>query len=436
MIKYDSEVFKNINNFQNNKTSNKQRLKQIVIKNKVNKIIRAFRLFHERKNKLTVITTSNINTNINIITENANNNANNNPNEILNNTKIDNSNIEENLNISKSIEQNNNTDNILNNSNLNNTINQDQYITEHSSSTKSFSRTLNYIGLRDSKGFKTKFGIDKRGDGTIFKGLFNNDKLEGWGIKKNNNGIHKGEFEEGRTCGFGIYTQKLNGASYYGEWMDDMIFGIGYEIWNDNTKYEGEYNNGVKDGIGTYSINGFVMYQGEWSNNNIEGFGIYTYSDGRKYIGQWKGNKMEGYGEYYMNEGKIYFGFYKNDKRDGFGIHYFPKNKFYVGFWKEGKQHGNGKVIHNDNVKYFIFNSGKIIKRFKNEEEFLNNIGNKEKIYEKFFKWDINQLKAYLYFEGYDNNDDNYNDNDNDKNNSGKKHRGQKENIEEENQDK
>ena len=90
MIKYDSEVFKNINNFQNNKTSNKQRLKQIVIKNKVNKIIRAFRLFHERKNKLTVITTSNINTNINITTENANNNANNNPNEILNNTKIDN----------------------------------------------------------------------------------------------------------------------------------------------------------------------------------------------------------------------------------------------------------------------------------------------------------------------------------------------------------
>ena len=48
--------------------------------------------------------------------------------------------------------------------------------------------------------------------------------------------IIKLKTEEGRTCGYGIYNLK-KGASYYGEWMDDMLFGIGYEIWSDNSRY-------------------------------------------------------------------------------------------------------------------------------------------------------------------------------------------------------
>ena len=178
--------------------------------------------------------------------------------------------------------------------------------------------------------------------------------------------------------------------------MDDMLFGIGYEIWSDNSRYEGEYNNGLKNGIGIYIVDEHVMYCGEWVNNNIEGYGIYTYIDGRKYIGEWKCNKMHGYGEYHMNEGKIYFGFYKNDKRDGFGIHYSPQNKFYVGFWKEGKQHGRGKVIYSDSIKYFVFNFGKKIKTYNNEEEFLDSLVNNEKNYEEFFKWNVDKLKEYL----------------------------------------
>ena len=218
---------------------------------------------------------------------------------------------------------------------------------------------------------------------------------------------------------------KKNGASYYGEWMDDMLFGCGFEIWKDS-KYEGEYNNGVKNGIGTYIVDGHVMYRGEWNNNNIDGFGIYTYIDGRTYIGEWKSNKMEGYGEYHMNDGKIYFGFYKNDKRDGFGIHYFPENKFYVGFWKEGKQHGMGKIIIEDKISYFMFNLGKKIKSFLNEDEFLDNLNEKEKRCEEFFRWNVDKLKGYLRFEGYYNEEDEDNNNINTKKNKktkGKKHK-------------
>ena len=412
-MKYGSNIFNNLNNIQNLEKSGKERLKPIIIKNNVNKIIRAYRLYHERKNKYRTTTDmSNMNTTINNNNFNENLNNNNNTNKYNHDKKSEDI-SQDNLNISKSLEENNYLKNSIHDFEPNNSINQDEYVTQHSSSTQSFTRTVKFIGLHDSKGFKTEFGIEKRGDGTIFKGIFNNDKLEGWGIKKNKDGIYKGEFEEGRTCGYGIYIQKINGGSYYGDWMDDMLFGIGYEIWRNNCRYEGEYNNGVKDGIGTYSENGFVIYQGEWSNNNIEGFGIYTYLDGRKYNGQWKANKMEGYGEYYMKEGKIYFGFFKNDKRDGFGIHYFPKNTFYVGFWKEGKQHGNGKVINKNSVGYFLFNMGKKIKTFHNEEEFLKNIGYKEKIYEKFFYWDVDQLKEYLYLKGHDKDEDYLNDTDN-----------------------
>ena len=349
-----------------------------------------------------------------------------------NNERTNAEDFDENLNIDNSISKNN--DYLIHNENNNEYISQEQYVTEQSYSSQSFTKTINFIGEKDSDGLKKGFGIEKRGDGTLFKGIYKNDKLDGWGIQIRESGIYKGEFEEGRTCGYGIYTMKKNGASYYGEWMDDMLFGCGFEIWKNNSKYEGEYNNGVKNGIGTYIIDGHVMYRGEWNNNNIDGFGIYTYIDGRTYIGEWKSNKMEGYGEYHMNDGKIYFGFYKNDKRDGFGIHYFPENKFYVGFWKEGKQHGMGKIIIEDKISYFMFNLGKKIKSFLNEDEFLDNLNEKEKRCEEFFRWNVDKLKGYLRFEGYYNEEDEDNNNINTKKNKktkGKKHKKLKFNNEE-----
>ncbi len=111
---------------------------------------------------------------------------------------------------------------------------------------------------------------------------------------------------------------------------------------------------------------------------------------------------MEGYGEFYMNDGKKYFGFFKGDKREGFGIYYWPENKFYIGFWKEGKQHGLGKYIENSKIKYGLWNFGKKQKFFDNEDDFLDNLGDNEEKCASFFKWDINKVKQFMYFEGYD----------------------------------
>jgi hypothetical protein len=41
-----------------------------------------------------------------------------------------------------------------------------------------------------------------------------------------------------RANGIGVYKHN-SGASYEGEWKDDLQHGFGIEIWTDNTKYKG-----------------------------------------------------------------------------------------------------------------------------------------------------------------------------------------------------
>ena len=269
---------------------------------------------------------------------------------------------------------------------------------------------IEYMGARDSHGYKTGFGIQKMPDGSIFRGIFYNDKVNGWGIYTHKDGdVYQGEYEKDRTSGYGEYTHN-QGAIYYGYWIDDKQFGIGYEIWNDSSKYSGEYNNGKKDGIGTYLWADQTMYRGEWKNNNIQGYGIYNYADGRQYSGEWKNNQMYGYGEFVWSEGKKYFGFYKNDKKDGFGIYYWPNNTFFIGFWRDGKQNGVGKYIKGEVVKYGLWDEGKRDKWFVNEDEFANCLDPRDERYASIFQWSRSQLRKYLDVSGTNDNDDTHND--------------------------
>ena len=281
-----------------------------------------------------------------------------------------------------------------------------------------------YIGMRDSRGNKSGFGIQKIPDGSKFRGIFSNDKANGWGIYEHKDGdSYRGQYENDRISGYGEYTH-TNGAVYYGYWIDFQQFGIGYEIWNDSSKYSGEYNNGKKDGIGTYIWSDQTMYSGEWKNNNIQGYGIYNYADGRQYSGEWKNNLMHGYGEIVYPEGKKYAGFFKNDKKDGFGIYFWPNNKFFVGFWRDGKQNGVGKYIKGEVIKYGLWEEGKRENWFVNEDEFANCLDPRDERYASIFQWGRSQLKKFLEVSSY--NDDNECDNINDLNKSIRSYRSTK----------
>jgi len=45
----------------------------------------------------------------------------------------------------------------------------------------------------------------------------------------------------------------MNGATYEGDWKNDLQHGKGVEFWNDNSRYEGEYFKGKKHGMGSYT---------------------------------------------------------------------------------------------------------------------------------------------------------------------------------------
>ena len=263
-------------------------------------------------------------------------------------------------------------------------------------------KSNNYIGNRDSNGYKDGFGIEQINTGSKYVGLFSQNKKNGWGklYKSNSNEIFKCYFIDDKMNGFGEYT-KGKDVIYYGIWNNDKQNGIGYELWVDSSNYFGEYNNGKKEGIGTYLWSDKSKYEGEWKDNNIDGFGIYYFPDGRHYLGEWKNQKMNGYGEFYWTDGKKYCGFYKEDQRDGFGLYYLLNDSFYVGFWKDGLRNGLGKYIKGKSIKYGIWKKGKKEKWFNNEEDFNDNLeseSDNEK-YKNIFKWSIKKIKKNIGIE-------------------------------------
>ena len=69
-----------------------------------------------------------------------------------------------------------------------------------------------------------------------------------------NGGRTKGEWEDDKANGYGIYIH-VNGAQYEGYWKNDLQDGQGMESWQDGSRYEGGYKEGMKHGHGKYIWN-------------------------------------------------------------------------------------------------------------------------------------------------------------------------------------
>lgn len=77
----------------------------------------------------------------------------------------------------------------------------------------------------------------------------------------------------------------------------------------------------------------------------MEGVGVYTWSDGRKYEGE-----------------------YKDDKKHGYGIYIWADKREYQGWWFKGKQHGLGRYYASNDLKYGLWEDGKRIEWFNEEQ--------------------------------------------------------------------
>lgn len=134
------------------------------------------------------------------------------------------------------------------------------------------------------------YGVYKWADGQVYKGTFLNGKEEGIGEHSFPNGErYHGYFKNGEYNGKGIYENP------------------GVEI------YEGEWENGMKNGKGKLDIlfGEGDYYEGEFYNDEIHGKGKYIWSDGRSFEGNWVGGKMDGYGIMKYPNGNIRKGTWK-----------------------------------------------------------------------------------------------------------------------------
>ena len=195
-----------------------------------------------------------------------------------------------------------------------------------------------------------------------------------------------GEVFNDKVNGFGYFENCKNGTKYEGDWKESLRDGYGIESYDDGAFYRGQFCNGSKNGIGIYKWVDKSSYEGEWLNNFIHGYGKYIFSDNSIYIGHWKYNKMDGFGEFSYPSKKTYFGFFKDNIKNGFGILFSSiEKKAFIGFWGENKQNGLGQFIKDNKFIYGQWENGKLKKKIENKELFFNNLSKNEKKYQNNF---------------------------------------------------
>ena len=306
---------------------------------------------------------NNSHSNNNIIPEN--NITNNNQNDNTNNNNNDNKNDNNNNNINNNDNNNNNNNTNNNNNNTNNNNN------NNNNNKQKSNRNLN-LSIKPTI-IKEGFGIITWEDKSQLFSIFQNNKANGISkyIDPENNIIFVGEYFHNKPRGFGYYKNP-KGTTFEGYWKNNILNGIGIEIWKDSTFYQGEFKNNKRNGIGLYRWSDGTIYHGEWVNDEMTGYCLITYRDEKMYIGEIDKGIMNGYGEFTWKNGKKYLGYYKNDFKEGFGIYIFEHKPFqaYVGFWSEGKMDGLGLVIKGRNIKYGFWKKGERKQRFKGPWEF------------------------------------------------------------------
>lgn len=154
-----------------------------------------------------------------------------------------------------------------------------------------------------------------------------------------------GEWREGRIEGVGEFRHEGGRGKYVGEWKEDLQWGEGEEVVQDEYHYKGAFVSGERQGHGVLVLADSSSYAGDFQQGKFHGRGKYHWNDGKVYHGDWRCGAIDGIGEFTWPDGKKYVGSYKNEKKHGFGVLYWSNGARYEGLWQDGKQHGRGKLI-------------------------------------------------------------------------------------------
>ena len=151
-----------------------------------------------------------------------------------------------------------------------------------------------------------------------------------------NGDTFEGEFADGKKTGKGKYFWKELGATYDGEWNEDIRCGTGKFTYPDGSKYEGEWKENQREGKGTFIFSNGDSYCGDYKNGLRDGEGIYSYNQDRsQLIGKWLNDKFIS-GKWRYNDKTQFVGTFNNNIPDGNGLFIFPSNNQNNGCYQNG----------------------------------------------------------------------------------------------------
>lgn len=161
--------------------------------------------------------------------------------------------------------------------------------------------------------------------------------------------------EDGRTI-----DKRTPGASYRGEWDGDKKNGYGVQCYPNGDKYEGQWEDGLRQGEGTYWVPiGKVnklrkVYVGGWKDDKRHGRGTCFFKSGELFQGTWENGRMHGRGSLRYANGDIYIGEFHDGLRSGAGTLNKANGDCYEGSWLDGKREGSGSYFYADSGKVFV----------------------------------------------------------------------------------
>ena len=190
-------------------------------------------------------------------------------------------------------------------------------------------------------------------NGDTYQGLLDiSGKRYGFGIytQKLTGAIYSGEFRDSRRHGKGTFTSPLSGVQYVGDFLDDVMQGEGSITLPDGSTYKGQFHGGIMHGFGVFEdMTNNSRFEGAFYKGLKDGKGKEEYADGTFYSGNFILGKQSGTGSLYSpghcEHELVYEGDWDDDVMTGFGKRFkltLPLAGFYVGEFKQGRRHGHG----------------------------------------------------------------------------------------------
>lgn len=175
-------------------------------------------------------------------------------------------------------------------------------------------------GLMDANHNLIGSGKKKTPHGSLHKGRFNLNLLEGPGTIENKDEKNDGNFSKGRLNGEGERIFKIDEVGTIEEkgTFADNIFVEGTKtIFGD--VHIGKFENGLLHGKGEIRFINGVIYKGVFRKGKLY-YGCIKKPDGHKRKGLFRKNQLHGLGTIVNQKGQVIAqGYFKNDKLNGFG---------------------------------------------------------------------------------------------------------------------